>query len=170
MSAALDLAEARDMLRSAYGVEARWSADGGYETPADWLASLLAALAPELASPADLPAAARFAFDDRVIVTESALPYLAGPRAGDVLREFAGRLERVERATPEVVKALFDELRATLKAAWGLRGREVMMPIRVALTGAVAGPCLEIVVCLLGRRRCLERLGHTPAQLPGGFS
>lgn len=146
------------LFTAAYGVSERWTTDGGYDTPAEWQEKLLESIAPELHSPEDLVAAAQFAFVEQVNVTPAAAVWLVGERAGDVLRECAGRLSLLERTTPEAVAALFKELRAALKAAWGLRGREVMMPIRAALTGRVEGPCLEIVVCLLGRRRCLERL------------
>lgn len=33
-----------------------------------------------------------------------------------------------------------------------------MFPIRAALTGRMAGPCLARVVSLLGRSRCLARV------------
>jgi glutamyl/glutaminyl-tRNA synthetase len=40
----------------------------------------------------------------------------------------------------------------------GLRGRDVMFPIRAALTGTMVGPCLGVVASLLGYERCRGRL------------
>jgi len=148
----------RSALQAAYGRSERWTADGGYATPAEWLAKLLEAVAPEVDSAGTLPAAARFAFQDDVPVDPSIGALLRGAHAGAVLAEFSRRLGALERTTPEPVTALFKELRAGFKEQHGLRGREVMMTVRAALTGQVSGPCLEVVVCLLGRQRCLERV------------
>ena len=143
---------------AAYGRSERWTADGGYATPAEWLAKLAEVIGPELGEPADAPAAARFVFADDVVVSAVMDGVLGQPHAASALQEFARRLRGLERTEPAQVTALFKALRADLKERDGLRGREVMMTIRAALTGRVEGPCLEIVVCLLGRRRTLERL------------
>jgi nondiscriminating glutamyl-tRNA synthetase len=145
-------------LEAAYGRSDRWTADGGYATPAAWLAKLLETIAPELRQPADAPAAARFAFADEVTVSGAIAEALRQPYTEDVVREFSRRLQKLERAEAEPVALLFKELRSALKERRGVRGRDVMMTLRAALTGRVEGPCLEIVVCLLGRRRTLERL------------
>jgi hypothetical protein len=77
-----------------------------------------------------------------------------------ILQEFFERLSATPVVPPDVVAALFRDVRATLKASRGWRGRDVMAPIRVALTGSMQGPCLEVVVCLLGRQRCLDRVAR----------
>jgi len=150
--------EATQQLEAAYGRSERWTADGGYATPAEWLAKLLETIGPELREPADAPAAARFAFADDVIVSEAIAETLHQPHTAEVVREFGRRLRKLERAEAAQVAILFKELRAALKERRGVRGRDVMMALRAALTGRVEGPCLEVVVCLLGRRRTLERL------------
>ena len=47
--------------------------------------------------------------------------------------------------TPERANAWLTELRHTLRDSDGLRGKQVMFPIRAALTGSLRGPCLGII-------------------------
>jgi len=63
-----EVGPAIEALQTAYGRSERWTADGGYATPAEWLTKLLEAVTPEIESAGDLPAAARFAFQDDVLV------------------------------------------------------------------------------------------------------
>jgi len=145
-------------LEAVYGRAHCWTADGGYSTPADWLLALAESLAPELHSMDDLPVAARFAFSDDVTVGEAAGEALAGAHAPDILADFAGRMKCLDRAGPDEIQALFKDLRATFRDRGEIRGRDVMFVVRSALTGSVEGPCLEVVVCLLGRRRTIDRI------------
>lgn len=46
-----------------------------------------------------------------------------------------------------------------LKAATGRKGKELFMPLRLALTGEAHGPDMNALVPLIGRERVLERLG-----------
>ena len=140
-----------------YGLTHRWTEDGGYATPAEWWDALARAVAGELHAPDDLPGALRFAFEDGVVAGDTAKEALRGPHAPAVLTDFVSRLETLERATPDAVAQLFKELRATFRERHAMRGRDVMFAVRAALSGTIEGPCLEVVVCLLGRRRCAER-------------
>lgn len=154
-----DLVEqSRPLLLAMYGRQDHWTRDGGYATPAEWLAVLVESLYEELPSLEGLPAAAKFAFVDTVELGEPATETLARPYANAVLSAFVGRLEELDRTTPDEVKMLFQSLRSSFKERLDLRGRDVMFTIRSALTGVVQGPCLEVVVSLLGRRRCLDRV------------
>jgi len=150
--------QCRPLLLATYGRQDRWTRDGGYATPAEWLAALVESLCEELPSLECLPAAAKFAFVDTVELGEPAIETLARPYANAVLSTFVERLEELDRTTPDEVKILFQNLRSSFKERLDLRGRDVMFTIRSALTGVVQGPCLEVVVSLLGRRRCLDRV------------
>jgi glutamyl-tRNA synthetase len=46
-----------------------------------------------------------------------------------------------------------------LKAATGRKGKALFKPLRLALTGRESGPEMAPLVRLIGRERCLERLG-----------
>lgn len=48
-----------------------------------------------------------------------------------------------------------------------IKGKELFMPIRLALTGSHAGPELYKIIYLFGRGKSLQRLGKSVAALKG---
>ncbi|MGH7056892.1 MAG: glutamate--tRNA ligase, partial [Acetobacteraceae bacterium] len=95
----------------------------------------------------------------RVVAGEIAPPVLAGDAA--FLRQAA------ELLPPEPWDgATFPAFAAALKIASGRRGRALFHPLRLALTGAEAGPELARLLPLMGRARALRRL----RQAGGGSS
>ncbi len=146
------------LLEKTYGLSHRWTADGGYCAPVEWLRALIDSVRAEVKTVEDLPALARFAFVEVVDPGPAALKALHSPQTPAVLGAFARQLGRLECASPEQVTALFETLRAEFRGRAGMRGRDVMFAVRSALTGMVEGPCLEVVVCLLGRARSIERV------------
>jgi nondiscriminating glutamyl-tRNA synthetase len=156
-----DLVElGREFLKAAYGRWERWTVDGGYATPTEWLSKLIESTYGELTCLSELPAAARFAFEDEVTMNLPAAAALDLERARQILAEFCGLLYPMDDTRPDEITSLFKELRAIGRARYELRGRDVMFQVRAALTGVAEGPCLEVVVCLLGRHRCLDRIAR----------
>ncbi len=80
--------------------------------------------------------------------------YLRQPAVSDLLRALADRLDRngvLSRESAEVaVRGLAEEK--------GMHSREIIHPVRVALTGKTAGPGLFELMELLGRQRVVDRL------------
>lgn len=155
----------RPYLQEAFGADTSWRADSGFPSPAEWLATLVGAVYEEVACLAEIPDAVRFAFDEDAPLASDAQQALTEPAAGLVLEEFDQRLRRLSDPRPESVRQMLGELRGALKASHGLAGRQVMFPVRAALTGRLHGPQLDIVIALLGRQRCLERV----ARVRSGF-
>ena len=60
----------------------------------------------------------------------------------------------------EVKKEVFTEIVAALKKQTGLKGKELLAPIRAALTGRTEGPELQKVLPLLGMQMILQRLAR----------
>jgi nondiscriminating glutamyl-tRNA synthetase len=60
----------------------------------------------------------------------------------------------------EVKEEDFSGIVAQLKKQTGLKGKELLAPIRAALTGRTEGPELQKVLSLLGRRVIMERLAQ----------
>jgi nondiscriminating glutamyl-tRNA synthetase len=81
-------------------------------------------------------------------------------KALSMFREALGRLEHVDKAS-------VSQLLAGLVKDSGLKKGEFFMPLRIALTGAVRGPEIPLVVEVLGKHRAVELLGRVPAG-PGG--
>jgi len=149
----------RPYLERAFGTWHAWQPDeGGYHSPEAWFHALIEGVQEELTGLADIVPATAFALAQEVAMTAEAREILARPEAPDVLEAFANQVEALESLDYDTVNAGLKELRQTFKAERELSGRQVMFPIRSALTGRLPGPCLARVVSLLGRNRCLARI------------
>ncbi|MDY6796548.1 MAG: glutamate--tRNA ligase [Actinomycetota bacterium] len=88
---------------------------------------------------------------------EKAAPWLRGDTALRVLGRALRDLSSIEIEDLEDAR----ELIASLKQEFlekGMKPREVLMPVRVALTGRERGPALPYIVTVLGGTECEERL------------
>ncbi len=101
-------------------------------------------------------------FKDEIDFDEPAKKVLAKEGVLDVLKRFSESLRGLEEfnlsSIENMTRGLIDEL--------GMKGRELMQPVRAAVTGRTATPGLFDVLFLLGKERVLHRLDdclRTPA-------
>jgi nondiscriminating glutamyl-tRNA synthetase len=96
-------------------------------------------------------------FDDNVqIADEEAREIMAGGQVKAVLQDL---IKKVSINVTDDIKE--DEARQLLKEVGrdlGLKGKQVFMPVRVALTGSTQGPDLNRVMAILGREGMCRRL------------
>ncbi|AGA67955.1 glutamyl-tRNA synthetase [Desulfitobacterium dichloroeliminans LMG P-21439] len=83
-----------------------------------------------------------------------ALEILQGEQVTSVLDLFVEKLKSLDEITVDTVKPLFKQVTKELK----LGGKQVFMPIRIALTGQMHGPELYDIVPLLGLDNVMSRL------------
>jgi glutamyl/glutaminyl-tRNA synthetase len=69
-------------------------------------------------------------------------------------------MEKVVAGMAEVKEEDFSGIVAQLKKQTGLKGKELLAPLRAALTGRTEGPELKKVLPLLGKQVILERLAQ----------
>jgi nondiscriminating glutamyl-tRNA synthetase len=69
-------------------------------------------------------------------------------------------MEAIVAEMKEVDEEAFSGIAAKLKKKTGLKGKQLLAPLRAALTGRVRGPELQKVLPLLGKQRILERLAQ----------
>ncbi|MFH1690663.1 MAG: glutamate--tRNA ligase [Candidatus Eisenbacteria bacterium] len=103
----------------------------------------------------DLPDAISFFFDDHLETEDDAREWLS---RADAKQLMASLVKRFEESDDEMDASLF---KAALKSAGndaGVKGKELFMPVRSALTGRTHGPALGEVAAVLGRERVIERL------------
>lgn len=146
----------RPLLAEAYGSPTRHI--GTALSPEQWLDRLAEAIRGELDCVSDAVGSARFAFVDEVVSEPGALEALNQAGAADVLGAFADGWASLPAYDYGTADAFFRALRRQFKESQGLRGVQVMQPIRAALTGSLEGPCLVVVSVVLGKDRCLERI------------
>lgn len=116
-----------------------------------WLESVVPAAAASVDRLAQIPDRLHvvFAFDAAVTLADSELGReLAEP----AIREVVTALAAVLRAAPRLDdRERFRDAAAEVRTATGRKGRALFHPIRVALTGAAAGPELDLIVPAIER-------------------
>ena len=95
-----------------------------------------------------------FFFDDEYEITAEARQILEKEGALRVLKTFAEYLKNSAEAVQEIYPAAIKHL----KEKTGVKGKDLFMPIRAALTGRNHGPELDRVFAILGKNAALKRL------------
>ncbi|MGQ3683445.1 MAG: glutamate--tRNA ligase [Candidatus Loosdrechtia sp.] len=92
-------------------------------------------------------------FKDRVISTKH-IEYLSTETSQAVLSYFYRELRKTDTLSPETVKDILGAVQKQTTA----KGKELYMPIRIALTGREHGPELYSIASILGAGTCKRRI------------
>jgi len=93
-------------------------------------------------------------FKEEISYNREAESVLEGETVPEVLKAFVSELEGIEKLSDENVKAA---IKAVQKAT-GQKGKNLFMPIRVAITGQTHGPDLPKSIAILGKETVISRL------------
>lgn len=130
----------------------------GVEIPAHadnaWLERVVGLYHEHMACAGDFVTLAQTFFNPDVEWEGDALEVLHSPSAQVVLQRYLELAEADTEWTPEASKARFKQIQAEL----GLKGRELFMPVRAALTGAIHGPDLQQAIRCLPKAWLLRRI------------
>lgn len=103
----------------------------------------------------DVPEALRFLLVDEFPIDESAWEKIqANAQAGAILQAIHTALAGLGEWSADSAKAALGDAAASMGAKVGA----MMFPLRVALSGKAGGPDLMVILALLGRERCLQRI------------
>ncbi len=114
-----------------------------------------------LSTLSEIPEHVGIFFGERVEVERGAEKYLKYPHVPLIIREFIRRTRDAEKLDADRV---LDILRGMLKD-FGLSGRKLIMPLRVAITGRTKGPEIYNIVEILGKEVTIKRLENTYKEL-----
>ncbi|WP_299092151.1 glutamate--tRNA ligase [uncultured Metabacillus sp.] len=93
-------------------------------------------------------------FKDDITYNDEAKAVLEGEQVPEVLKAFVSELEGLEDFSAENVKTAIKGV----QKATGQKGKNLFMPIRVAITGQTHGPDLPKSIAVLGKNTVLSRL------------
>ncbi|MFI2858845.1 glutamate--tRNA ligase [Paenibacillus sp. JSM ZJ436] len=119
-----------------------------------WARALVALYQEQLTSASEIVDLSSVFFRTHLEMDEEAAEIMAGEQVPAVLSALRQKLEASETFTAQHVAALIKEVQKET----GFKGKQLFMPIRVALTGQTHGRDLNQTIWLLGRDRVLERL------------
>ena len=134
----------------------------GIAVPAD-MAEHIAALVKERATfPADLAKEAQLFFQRPTTYDEQVISKKWNAQVSGALAEFARQLSNAADTTPDSIKSLLTQV----VESQGMKLGQVLQALRVAVTGAAAGPDLMAIMSILGAQETAERIQAAVAALP----
>lgn len=121
----------------------------------EWVKKVVALARDYVNCLAELPDHAAIFFKDKVdIVEDEAREIMAGAKVPAVLEALKARVTSGPPLTENGAKLMLKEVGKEL----GVKGKELFMPVRVALTGNAHGPDLNRVMAILGQEGVAARL------------
>ena len=121
---------------------------------ARWLRNVIDTVKNDLIKLTDIGGHIRLFFDEQYELTDAAKQIIEGENASKVLQAFSEYLE----STQGLPQDLYAGAIKYTKEKAGVKGKELFMPIRAALTGVVHGPELDRVFAALGKESAVKRL------------
>jgi nondiscriminating glutamyl-tRNA synthetase len=131
--------------------------EAGYQPEklnAEWLQKVIDTVKNDLIKLTDIGNHILIFFDDQYELTDAAREILATDSARKVVRAFGEYLASAQ-GLPEDLYA--GAIKYTKEKA-GVKGKELFMPIRAALTGVINGPELDKVFAVMGKELASKRL------------
>jgi len=121
---------------------------------ARWLRNVIDTVKSDLIRLTDIGGHIRFFFDNQYELTDAARQILDRVNARKVVQAFSEYLESAQGLSEEMYAGAIKYAKEKV----GVKGKELFMPIRAALTGVVHGPELDRVFAALGKESALKRL------------
>ncbi|GAA2907434.1 glutamate--tRNA ligase [Enterococcus pseudoavium] len=120
----------------------------------DWVKRVVSLYQPQMSYAAEITEVSNLFFEEHPVLDAAAKEVLAGEAVPTVLAAFKAQLEALETVDAAGVLAA---IKAVQKET-GVKGKNLWMPIRVAVSGVTHGPELPETVELLGKEKALSHL------------
>jgi glutamyl-tRNA synthetase len=129
-----------------------------------WLEMAVSAVRDYMVTLSDAGKALDVFLNDDIRVEQKALEFILEKESRlRLIEALLKEVEKVKELKPETFKRILKNIGKELK----LKGKELFMPVRIALTGKTEGVDINLLVPLLGRERVLKRLTLTLKQVEG---
>lgn len=119
-----------------------------------WAKALVALYQEQMTAASDIVELSDLFFRTHLELDADAAAVLSGEQVPEVLSAFLAKVEALADYTAENIAALIKEVQKET----GHKGKNLFMPIRVALTGQTHGRDLNQTIYLLGQDRTIDRL------------
>ncbi len=120
----------------------------------EWVAALVGVNQERMRYAAEIVELAALFFQEEIAFDDEGKALLAEEHVPTVLKSFLQQVEQAEEFTAEIIPALLKNVQKET----GYKGKQLFMSIRVALTGQVHGPDLNMSLYLLGKEKVRARL------------
>lgn len=120
----------------------------------DWVEKLVSLYHEQMSYAAEIVELSELFFNETVTFNEAEKEVLAGETVPTVLEAFKEKLVAVEPFEEKEIKAAIKEVQKET----GIKGKNLFMPIRVAISGEMHGPEIGKTIEVLGREKSLSHL------------
>ena len=120
----------------------------------EWLYKVIDAIRGNIEILSEIDKYAGIFFDEIIKIDSENLEILKDNTVVEVLKSLKNRIEKEENIT----EVIADKIIADIKGKTNLKGKKLMMPIRIALTGKTEGPELKKIMSVLGKERIIKRV------------
>lgn len=121
-----------------------------------WVEKVVSLYQPQMSYAAEIVSLSTLFFNEHPTLDDAAREVLAGETVSTVLQAFKKQLEALDTLDITNIK---EAIKAVQKET-GIKGKNLFMPIRVAVSGQVHGPELAETIELLGREKALAHLSN----------
>lgn len=120
----------------------------------EWARALVALYQEQMTAASDIVDLSEVFFRTHLELDAEGIEVMGGEQVPAVLSAFLAKIEQSEEFNAQKIAAMIKEVQKET----GFKGKQLFMPIRVALTGQTHGRDLNQTIWLLGRDRVLDRL------------
>ena len=122
-----------------------------------WIKAMVQTVMESISYLSEIPEKVEVLFDNKVeLEDEDALNTLRGEQVPDILNAFKEELNEIEEIDEEFAKGIMK----SIQKSTGVKGKNLYMPTRIALTGNNHGPELVNIIYLLGKQNILKRIDY----------
>ncbi|MDE1548583.1 glutamate--tRNA ligase [Jeotgalibaca caeni] len=127
----------------------------------EWIEKLVSLYHEQMSYAAEIVSLSELFFTEELKFDEAEKEVLAGETVPVVLEAFKEKLPTIEPFEETNIMAAIKEVQKETK----IKGKNLFMPIRVAISGEMHGPEIGKTIALLGKEKCLSHLDQVLAQL-----
>lgn len=121
----------------------------------EWIENLVSIVKDRLTTLSEISKQVEYIFDNEVkIEDEKALEVLKSETVPTLLNAFKEELEKIDEVDEEFSKGIMK----MIQKSTGLKGKNLFMPSRVAITGRQQGPDIDKVILVLGKQNLIKRI------------
>lgn len=140
-------------------VEANLMTEDEIRAKWDWYVLLIETVKESLSHLSEVPEKVDFLFGELEITEEEAKDELAGEQVPQLIEAFEKELNAVEEVDEEFANTVMKRIQKET----GIKGKQLFMPVRAAISGNVHGPELKNIIFLFGKETILKRLDEAKA-------
>ena len=127
--------------------------DNNYE----WVKTLVSIVKDRISTVSEISEQVKYIFDNEVkMEDDQALEILKGESVPELLKAFKGELEKIDEVDEEFSKGIMK----MIQKSTGIKGKNLFMPSRVALTGQQHGPDIDKIILVLGKQNIIKRIDY----------